>query len=237
MNARRQATAWHMATARYMAAARHMAAVRRTGVDGSAHGAAGRPARRIRGRAAGAALAAGVLAAAVLAVPAQAQAAPAAPETPAQVPVQARGLRGPVVEHPVQQPFDYPAGEVCAFPAHAEFPVSDLTTRTWTDAAGTPVFAIESGPLVMKVTNLANGKTVVRDISGTGVITYPDPDSYILSGNDWSAGFHTTDRPVHNRWIVASTFMSVEITTVDGTTSRKLLALDGPYEDICATLS
>ena len=150
------------------------------------------------------------------------------------------GLRGPVVTHPVQQPFDYPAGEVCPFPSHADFPVSDLTTRTWTDSAGNPVVALETGPLIMKVTNLDTGKSVVRDISGNGVITYPDypsADTYVLSGNDWSAGFHTADRPMHNQWIVASTYMSVKITTVNGKITRQLLALHGPYEDICKTLA
>jgi hypothetical protein len=175
----------------------------------------------------------------LLAAPADASAAASAygvqdlPGVPANV----SGLQGPVVTHPVQESFDYPAGEVCAFPSHAEFPVSDLTTRTWTDAAGTPVIAVESGPLTMRVTNLTTGKTVDRDISGTGVITYPDPDSFVLSGNDWSAGFHTADRPVHNQWIVAGTYMSVKITTTAGKTTRALLALRGPYEDLCKTLA
>lgn len=206
----------------------------RTPARGSARAAG--PARA-SARIGAAALVAGAVAA-LLAVPADASAAASAggiPDLPG-VPADTAGLEGPVVTHPVEEPFTRPAGEVCAFPTSAEFPVSDLTTRTWTDAAGTPVFAIESGPLVMKVTNLANGKSAVRDISGTGVVTYPDPDSYILSGNDWSAGFHTGDRP-HNRWIVASTFMSVEISTVAGVTTRTLLALAGPYEDLCKTLA
>ncbi|MFG1805218.1 hypothetical protein [Streptomyces sp. NPDC049040] len=190
-------------------------------------------------RAAGAAVVAGALAV-VLAVPAGASAAAGGDFTGltglAGVPADVPGLRGPVVTHPVQESFGYPAGEVCAFPSHADFPVSDLTTRTWTDAAGRPVFAVESGPLVMRVTNLATGKSVERDISGTGVITYPDPDSFILSGNDWSAGFHTGDHP-HNQWIVAGPFMSVEISTAAGRSSRTLLALAGPYEDLCKTLA
>lgn len=194
--------------------------------------------RRPSARIGAAALVAGAVAAALLAVPADASAAASGsgiPDLPG-IPANVSGLQGPVVTHPVQQPIDYPAGEVCAFPSHADFPVSDLTTRTWTDAAGTPVFAVESGPLIMKVTNLATGKSVERDISGTGVITYPDPDSFVLSGNDWSAGFHTGDHP-HNQWIVAGPFMSVKISTVAGRTSRTLLALAGPYEDICKTLS
>ncbi|MGW5354571.1 hypothetical protein ACWERV_29145 [Streptomyces sp. NPDC004031] len=219
---------------------RQEAAGDRAGAPDTGEGARGvRTARRSPARAAGAAaLAAGALAA-VLAAPAQAQAAPADAAVPALpgVPANVRGLQGPVVTHPDESPRDYPAGEVCAFPTHTEFPVSDLRMRTWTDSAGTPVFSIEDGPLLMKVTNLDSGESIVRDISGTGVITYPTPDSYVLSGNDWSAGFHTTDRPVHNKWIVASTFMSVKVTTVGGTTSRELLALSGPSEDICTTLS
>lgn len=217
--------------------ARQWAAARQAGAPNADEGA--RAGRRTPARAAAAAaLAAGALVAA-LAAPAHAQAAPAdaaVPDLPG-VPANVRGLQGPVVTYPSESPRDYPAGEVCAFPTHTEFPVSDLRMRTWTDSAGDPVFAIEDGPLLMKVTNTDTGESVVRDISGTGVITYPTPDSYILSGNDWSAAFHTTDRPVHNRWIVASTFMSVKITTAGGGTSRELLALSGPYEDICATLS
>lgn len=219
--------------------ARQRVAERRAGALDAGEGA--RAARRNSARVAGAAaLAAGALLAA-LAAPVQAQAAPAnavpdLPGVPADV-QGLRGLQGPVVTYPTESPRDYPAGEVCAFPTHTEFPVSDLRMRTWTDSAGTPVVAIEDGPLLMKVTNVDTGRSIVRDISGTGVITYPTPDSYILSGDDWSAGFHTADRPVHNKWIVASTFMSVKVTTVGGGTSRELLALSGPYEDICTTLS
>lgn len=211
----------------------------RATAQGGAQAAAGTSARgRAATRIGGAALVAGAVAAALLAVPADASAAASGsgiPDLPG-IPANVAGLQGPVVTHPVQESFDYPAGEVCAFPSHADFPVSDLTTRTWTDAAGTPVFAIESGPLIMKVTNLATGRSVERDISGTGVITYPDPDSFVLSGNDWSAGFHTGDHP-HNQWIVASTFMSVKISTVAGKSTRTLLALAGPYEDLCKTLA
>lgn len=174
--------------------------------------------------------------AAATAATATASGIPALPGVPADT----SGLQGPVVTHPASPSFDYPAGEVCAFPSHTDFPVSDLTTRTWTDAAGNPVFAVETGPLLMKVTNLDTGESVTRDISGTGVITYPDypsADTYVLSGNDWSAAFHTADRPAHNTWIVASTFMSVKVSTADGKVTRQLLGLSGPYEDLCKTLA
>ncbi len=152
-------------------------------------------------------------------------------------PVPPPGARGPVVTHPVQQPGQYAAGEVCPFPARADFPVSRLTLKTWYDRAGHPVFATEGGPLLMRATNLSTGRSVVRDISGSGVITSPTPTSMILSGTDWSAGFHTSDRPAHNAWIVARGYMSVELTATAATTSRTLLALRGPWEDLCKTLS
>lgn len=147
------------------------------------------------------------------------------------------GVHGPVVTHPVQQPVDHPAGEVCPFASHAVFPVNDLTLRTWYDEDGDPVFATESGPLVMDVTNLATGRSVTRDISGSGTLTYLDDGSYILSGGDWGAGFHTSDRPAHNRWIISRGSMSVRITAGGGTTARRLLELRGPYEDLCETLA
>ncbi|MCH6160006.1 hypothetical protein [Streptomyces marispadix] len=148
------------------------------------------------------------------------------------------GLHGPVVTHPQQKPVDYPAGEVCPFAAHAEFPVADLTLRTWYDDERNPVFGVESGPLVMRVTNLDTGRTVTRDLSGTGTLTYPggDPDSHILGGGDWGVGLHTSDRPVHNKWLISHGHMSVQITTEDGTTKRRLLSLIGPYENLCETL-
>lgn len=165
---------------------------------------------------------------------------PAVPAAPARPLGPPPGALGPIVTHPVQESFGYPAGEVCSFPSHSDFPVQDLTLKTWTDAAGNPLFAMGSGPLYMRTTNLDTGKSVLSDISGSGTITYPDyPDesTYVLSGNDWGAGFHTTDSPVHNHWIVAYGYMSVKISTADGVNSRKtLLALQGPYTDLCKAL-
>ncbi|WP_217197162.1 hypothetical protein [Streptomyces buecherae] len=152
------------------------------------------------------------------------------------------GLQGPVVTHPESRPYEYPAGEVCPFRARAEFPVSDLRLRTWTDGAGRPVFAVEDGPLVLRATNLDTGKTVEREVSGTATITYPAyprSDVYVMSGDNWATGFHAHDQPA-GRWLVSRGYMSVRISPADeGTagTAKKLLALYGPYEDLCATLA
>ncbi|WP_433663141.1 hypothetical protein ACQPW1_14000 [Nocardia sp. CA-128927] len=138
----------------------------------------------------------------------------------------------PVVTHPQQQPYEYQAGDVCAFPAHVEFPVSDLTQSTWYDDQGRPLFGTETGALVLRATNLDTGRTVERDISGDGTLVFPtrDPGDFVLSGRDWSAGMHGTDSPAsaQHHWYIARGFMSVRVTSKDGQTSRQLLALVGP---------
>ncbi|MFC0599356.1 hypothetical protein [Streptomyces palmae] len=196
------------------------------------------PLRRFRAprsrRAAGAALAGGAMLAALLSG-GTATARPA-DSTDSGLPARTDGLQGPVVTHPASSTYEYPAGEVCPFAARAEFPVSDLTLKTWTDRDGDPVFAVESGALVLRATNLETGRSVERDASGTGTLVYSDPSTYVLSGNDWVAGFHTGDSPEH-RWIVASDFMSVRISTTSGHTTRQLLGLRGAYEDLCETLA
>ncbi|WP_225730729.1 MULTISPECIES: hypothetical protein [unclassified Nocardia] len=148
---------------------------------------------------------------------------------------------GPVVTHPGSTPFDYPAGEVCAFPAHVEFPVSDLTEQVWYDGAGRPLFGTETGALVIRITNTDTGRTVDRNISGDGTLVYPtlDQDDFVLSGGDWSAGFHGSDSPASARhhWYISHGFMSVRVTRQGGQITRQLLALVGPYEDICEVLA
>lgn len=147
---------------------------------------------------------------------------------------------GPVVTHPEQPEVDYARGEVCPFPAHAEFPVVDMVQKTWTNGAGDPVYAVVSGPLIMDVTNKDTGRTVRRDLSGTGSVTYPEPGdtgTRVLSGGDWGVGLRTGDRPAHDKWLVSRGFMSVRITTSGGETHRELLVLEGRYEDLCRTLA
>jgi hypothetical protein len=150
------------------------------------------------------------------------------------------GWHGPEVTHPKQPEVNYARGEVCPFPTHAEFPVVEMVQKTWTNDNGDPVYAIISGPLIMEVTNEDTGKTVRRDLSGTGTLSYPEPGNtgtHVLSGGDWGVGLHTDDRPVHNKWLVSRGFMSVRITESGGVSRRELLALEGPYEDLCKTLA
>ncbi|WP_067998824.1 hypothetical protein [Nocardia pseudobrasiliensis] len=156
-------------------------------------------------------------------------------------PAQAAPVSGWVETHPDSKPFDYPAGEVCAFPAHVEFPVSELTQRVWYDPQGRPVYGTETGKLVLRATNVTTGGSVERDVSGDGSLLYPtmNADDYVLSGRDWAAGMHGGDQPAAARqhWFIARGFMSVRVTTAGGHTTRQLLALTGDYEDLCVTLA
>ncbi|MFG3254170.1 hypothetical protein [Streptomyces sp. NPDC048172] len=163
-------------------------------------------------------------------------AAPAANADASTGPKAGGGMHGPFVTHPEMKPRDNPAGDVCPFDMHTEFPVADLTLRTWKNDAGDPVFAIESGPLVARVTNTWTGETVERDISGTGTHTYPDKKTDILSGPDWAGVLHKGDKPA-NKLLIAHGYMSIKITTEGDRTKREVLALDGEYEDLCETLS
>ncbi|MFI0738365.1 hypothetical protein ACH4PU_09755 [Streptomyces sp. NPDC021100] len=150
----------------------------------------------------------------------------------------AGGGRGPVVTHPGSVPFAYAAGDVCSFPARAEFPVSDLTVKTWNDAEGNPRYAVESGALALRATSLRTGKSVDRDVSGTAVMRYAPgrPGTFVMSGYGWATGFQGGDRPAH-RWIVARDHMSVLFGDENGRNTKRLLALSGRYEDLCRTLA
>jgi len=151
------------------------------------------------------------------------------------------GFNGPVVTHPPAAPFTYQAGEVCSFAVHVTFPVNEVIQRTWMNDAGQPVFAIASGLLIAQVTNVATGRSTVADLNQTGTYSYPGDGSFILSGNGGVlAGFHTGDTP-HNKLIFspvsAHSFFSARVATVNGNTTRTLLQLSGPYEDLCQVLA
>ncbi|MFG3252409.1 hypothetical protein [Streptomyces sp. NPDC048172] len=159
----------------------------------------------------------------------------ATPRAERKAPAAASGMHGPVVTHPEQSEITTKRGEVCPFPTHATFPVADLTLKTWSNDAGDPVFAIESGPLVMRVKNLDTGKTITRDISGQGTHTYPDKNTTVWAGPDWGVLLRKGDQPA-NKWLISRGFMAVESTKDGDRTTKRVIALDGDYEDICKTL-
>ncbi|MGF1430345.1 hypothetical protein [Kitasatospora sp. LaBMicrA B282] len=78
------------------------------------------------------------------------------------------------------QPEDDPAGTVCSFHLHLGI-VSDgeevKTAATYPD--GSPKKLLFRGPLVVSYTNLDTGRTVVRDQSGRGALSYLPDGSHL----------------------------------------------------------
>ncbi|KAA2253891.1 hypothetical protein F0L68_31980 [Solihabitans fulvus] len=148
------------------------------------------------------------------------------------------GWHGPVTKPVTYTTQDFPAGVVCRFHTRLEFLANEVVTRTWSNDAGAPVFATATGKLVIRVTNVDSGRSVDRDISGNGTLSYPTPDSYVLSGPGIAAALTTQDTP-HNKFVVVSErgYIAERVVMVGGQKRRTVLHLIGPYEDLCHTLA
>lgn len=144
----------------------------------------------------------------------------------------------PVVTHPVPTTLTLPAGTVCAFDVRVEFPVTGLTRYTWYADGGRPVFAVETGTMIADFTAVATGRTVRRDLSGTGYYAYPDERTTILSGTRIVALLGPNDRPANRLLFSGGGFMSVRVVVSDsGTRVRTVIVNPPTAEDICATLA
>jgi hypothetical protein len=143
----------------------------------------------------------------------------------------------PVVTHPAPAPLTLPAGAVCAFDVRIEFPVTDLTRYTWS-SGGRPVFAIETGTMIADFTAVSTGRTVRRDLSGTGYYAYPDERTTILSGTRIVALLGPNDAPANQLLFSGGGFMSVRVTVSDSGTRVRTVVVNPPTaENICATLA
>jgi hypothetical protein len=151
------------------------------------------------------------------------------------------GFNGPTVTHPGAAPEDLPAGAVCSFPLHLDFPVNKVVQDTWTNDAGQPVFAIASGLLLAHVTNVATGRDTTVSLDGTGDYSYLPDGSFILSGGGGIlANLHGTDSPPNELLfsaVSARSFISVRVATVNGKTVKTVLQLAGPHTNLCDVLS
>lgn len=68
-------------------------------------------------------------------------------------------------------PREYAAGDVCSFGLREEFPTQGVEERVAVAGAdGTPLQIDFRGPLIARFTNLASGKQVDGDLSGTGTM-------------------------------------------------------------------
>jgi hypothetical protein len=131
-------------------------------------------------------------------------------------------------------PFTLPAGEVCPFAVHGEYPVNEQRGYTYTESDGT-VDELVVGRLVGVFTNVATGKTVRRDLSGKGFFR-TSPDGTLLLAADGPAliGFHAGDRP--EKQLEINGAHSQVVVRFAATGQRTRLLQNGPYEDLCQTL-
>lgn len=151
-------------------------------------------------------------------------------------PVAAADSANPVITHPQPGPVTLAAGSVCAFAVRITFPRADLTRYTWTNA-DRPVAAVENGTMPAEFTNTTTGRTVRRDLSGTGYYLYPDTNTLILSGTHIAALLGPGDSPPSKLLLSNGSFMSVRSTTVDGAARKTILVPSTQAEDLCVTLA
>jgi hypothetical protein len=132
-------------------------------------------------------------------------------------------------------PFTLPAGEVCPFAVHGEYPVNEQRGYTYTESDGT-VDELVVGRLVGVFTNVATGKTVRRDLSGNGFFrTSPDGTMLLLAADGPALiGFHAGDHPEKQLEINGAQSQVVVRFAENGQRTR--LLQQGPYEDLCQTL-
>ncbi len=93
-------------------------------------------------------------------------------------------------------PFDDPAGTVCPFGLHGEFPVNHVVGYTYTNSRGRVVAAYYTGALYLRVTRVDTGATVTKNISGSGVQTFASDGSSVHYGvGPFASSQHVGDDP------------------------------------------
>ncbi len=78
-------------------------------------------------------------------------------------------------------PFDIPAGEVCDFPIHGEPVVDKVMSKvlaTYPD--GSTKVELAKGPLILRITNVDNGRTHLENGSGTGLFRFATDGTFTV---------------------------------------------------------
>lgn len=78
-------------------------------------------------------------------------------------------------------PFDIPAGEVCDFTIHGEPVVDKVMSKvlaTYPD--GSTKVELAKGPLILRITNVDNGRTHLENGSGTGLFRFAADGSFTV---------------------------------------------------------
>ena len=126
------------------------------------------------------------------------------------------------------------AGVVCPFGVSAEPVRQDLRIRYHTNDAGAVDGYEVTGPLVGRITNTETGASVVRNLSGLGVVTLNPDGSYdALADGNFLLFFRTGDSPSNELLLLHGR------TLLHGspTGQKTLVSSTGRSEDLCKTLA
>jgi len=145
----------------------------------------------------------------------------------------ATGSWGPW-ESTYQGPITAPAGVVCPFEVTAEPVMENLRIRYHYDGAGNIDGYEVTGPLVARVTNTENGKSVRRNLASKGTVFFNPDGSYdaVVDGN-FLLFFLDGDNPAHELLLLTGR------TVLHGspTGEKTLVSAKGRSENLCETLA
>lgn len=136
------------------------------------------------------------------------------------------------------EPFTDAAGEVCPFELHGDIVKDGEQVRTLLSYPdGSPQEQEFRGPLFIKFTNTSNGKSVVRDLTGTGWWFFaPDGATYAHAFQHMSLGIHKANAgmtPAPGEYYLSGEFDFA--LNADGT--RNFTIEHGSAENLCETLA
>ena len=127
-----------------------------------------------------------------------------------------------------------PAGAVCPFTVTAEPVKENLSVRYHYDSAGNVDGYEAKGLLIARITNVETGKSVVRNLSGPGTVTFNPDGSYdaVVEGN-FLVFFLARDNPSNQLLLLTGR------TVLHGapTGEKSIVSHTGPVENLCETLA
>ena len=133
-----------------------------------------------------------------------------------------------------QGPISVPAGTVCSFPVTAEPVRQDLRLRYHYDDAGNPDGYEVVGPLIARVTNTSTGASVVRNLSGQGIVMFaPDGSWDAIVNGGFLIFFRAGDDPAN----ALLYFTGHTVLHGSPTGQKTLVSHTGPGENLCDTLA
>jgi hypothetical protein len=128
----------------------------------------------------------------------------------------------------------WPSGPATSLAAAADCAATFATVRKHPD--GSPHLQEITGPLVMRFTNTDTGRSVVRNLTGTGLLDNGSDGSLTLYlvGGHMAVGLAATD-PGGPAFLVFTGSRHAVVFGADG--SRTPIYGHGPVENLCATLA